>query len=307
MDIAVNKVKDFCRIAEIRYTNLIDVLESVNLIHNKKLTNAALILFGKNPYRFFFNAKLMCAVFAGDNTATILDQKEFAGDLFSLIKEAELYILKNINIGMEVRGLYRKDIPEIDQEALREAIINSFVHRDYHDLDFVSVGIFKNRVVIRNPGGLYGGLKIQDIIKRNISKRRNEIIADIFSRAHFVERKGRGISLILTKEPSTTFEEIGEIFITTFERKVTITNQILLDKFGDRLVDRLVDGLVDSQKKIIRLIISSPKITIAELKQKIGISRTAIDKHIKKLKSIGILERIGTAKSGYWKIKTGSD
>ena len=213
-DIDIKKVKDFCRKADIVYTNLEDVLESLELFSNKKLTNAAVILFAKNPAKFFFNAKLMCAVFATNDTATILDQKDFTGDLFTLIREAELYILKNIHIGMEVEGLYRKDIPEINQEALREAIINAFIHRDYHELDFVSVGIFKDRVEIKNPGGLIGGLQIKDIIKRHISKRRNELIADLLGRAHFVERKGRGIALILDKEPTAKFEEIAELFIT---------------------------------------------------------------------------------------------
>ena len=295
-DIDINRVKDFCRKADIAYTNLEDVLESLNLLINNKLTNAAVILFAKNPGKFFFNAKLMCAVFATNNTATILDQKDFADDLFTLIKEAELYILKNIHIGMEVEGLYRKDIPEINQEALREAIINAFIHRDYHELDFVSVGVFKDRVEIKNPGGLIGGLQIRDIIKRNISKRRNELIADLLSRAHFVERKGRGIALILGKEPTAKFEEIADLFITTFQRRTSIVNQ--------GLVERLVEGLVENQRKIVMLIASNPKISKQEMQKLIGISTTAIDKNIEKLKRIGVIERVGPAKGGIWKIIT---
>lgn len=293
-DIDIKKVKEFCRRAEIVYTNLEDILESLNLYSNKKPTNAAVILFAKNPFKFYFNARLMCAVFGNNNTATILDQKEFTGDLFTLIKEAELYILKNIHIGMEIEGLYRKDIPEINQEALREAIINAFIHRDYTELDFISVNVFKNRVEIRNPGVLFGGLKIQDIVKRHISKRRNELIADLLSRAHFVERKGRGISLILGKEPTTVFEEIAEIFITTFQRKVIFVDQ--------GLIERLVDGLVENQKRIVFLIASNPKISKQEMQKLIGISSTAIDKNISRLKKIGIIERIGPAKGGIWKI-----
>ncbi len=295
-DIDIRKVKEFCRKADIVYTKLDDVLESLNLFSNKKLTNAAVILLAKNPIKFFFNAKLMCAVFATNDTATILDQKEFTGDLFTLIKEAELYILKNIHIGMEVEGLYRKDIPEINQEALREAIINAFIHRDYHELDFVSVGIFKNRVEIKNPGGLFGGLQIQDIVKRHISKRRNELIADLLGRAHFVERKGRGIALILGKEPTAKFEEIADLFITTFQRKTSSIDQ--------GLVERLVDGLVENQRKIVMLIASNPKISKQEMQKLIGISSTAIDKNIEKLKRIGIIERVGPAKGGIWKIIT---
>jgi ATP-dependent DNA helicase RecG len=295
-DISIIKVKDFCNTAGIKFTSLINVLDSVGLLSKNKLLNAALILFGKAPEKIFFNAKLICSVFASTNTANIIDQKEFQGDLFYLLKEAEKYILKNINIGMKVEGLYRKDIPEINQEALREALINAFLHRDYYDPDFISLFIFKDRIEIRNPGSLFGGLTIKDILRKHISKRRNEVIADIFNRAHLGERKGRGISLILEKEPDTVFESIGQTFITTLKRKHF--------ELSKELVDGLVDGLVETQRKIILLMSDNPKISIRELHNQIGISTTAIDKHIIKLKNMGIIQRIGSAKSGYWKIVT---
>ncbi|MBC8484734.1 MAG: winged helix-turn-helix transcriptional regulator, partial [Bacteroidetes bacterium] len=222
--------------------------------------------------------------------------KEFTGDLFYLLHEAKNYILKNIHIGMKVDGLYRKDVPEIDNEALREVIINAFLHRDYFNPDFISIGIFKDRIEVKNPGGLFGGLSIQDIIKRNISKRRNEVIADVLSRAHYVERKGRGIALILEKEPQTKFDLLSDVFITTLERK-----GVQIDK---GLVKGLVEGLVENQKKIVWLIYENPKISKSEIHKQIGISTTAIDKNIEKLKNLGILERIGPAKGGSWKIRT---
>src|SRR3989339_425518 len=160
------------------------------------------------------------------NLSSIIDQKKFEGDLFFLMQEAEKYILQNVHIGMTVNSLYRNDVPELNQEALREAIINAFLHRDYYDPDFVSISIFKDRVEIKNPGNLFGGLTISDITSRNISKRRNEVIADILNRAHLGERKGRGIALILDKEPETKFEQIAGIFITTFKRKVDLYPQI---------------------------------------------------------------------------------
>lgn len=236
----------------------------------------------------------MCSVFATTSTSNILDQKEFEGDLFYLIREAEKYILKNIHIGMELNGLYRKDLPEINSEAIREVVINAFLHRDYFDPDFVSVNIFKDRIEIRNPGTLFGGLSINDIVTRNISRRRNELIADILSRAHFVERKGRGIALIKEKEPEAKFEEIGGLFIATLKR----SNY----KISEELVERLVDGLVENQIRIIKLIFQNPRISKRELHEVIGISTTAIDKNIEKLKNSGILKRIGPAKGGKWEI-----
>jgi ATP-dependent DNA helicase RecG len=80
--------------------------------------------------------------------------------LFYLIDKAEEYILKNIHIGMRLEGMYRIDIPEIDKDAFREAIINAFCHRDYYEHDSVNIAIFKDRLEVRSPGGLYGGLTI---------------------------------------------------------------------------------------------------------------------------------------------------
>ena len=68
------------------------------------------------------------------------------------------------------------------------------------------------------------------------------------------------------------------------------------------LVDKLADGLVEKQKKIIELISDNPRISKREISEKIGISSTAIDKHIKKLKDKGLIERVGPDKGGYWKI-----
>ncbi len=127
-DIDSKKVKDFCKIAGIKFTNLPDVLESLNIYKNGRLLNAAIALFAKSPNKYFPNIFLSCAVFATDTASTIIDQKNFEGDLLYLMEEAEKYIIQNIHIGMTVNGLYLKDIPELDQEALREAIKPSSMH-----------------------------------------------------------------------------------------------------------------------------------------------------------------------------------
>ncbi len=293
-DIDVNKIKTFCKMADIRFTNTRNILENHNLINNDKILNSAIILFGKNPVKYFNNAKLMCSLFASTNSSTILDQKEYTGAIFFLIEQAEKYILQNIHIGMKIKDLYRKDIPEIDKEAIREAVINAFLHRDYFDPDFVSVNIFKDRIEIRNPGKLFGGITIKEILTKNISRRRNEIIADILSHAHYVERKGRGIALIKEKEPNTEFAQVGGLFITTLKRTGY--------RIPKELIEKLVEGLVENQQKIALFIWENPKISKRELSEKLDISTTAVDKNIEKLKKINILERIGPAKGGRWKI-----
>ena len=284
-DVASIKVKEFCKLSGTSFTNLNDIFESMGLLSKKNLLNAAVILFGKQPQKFYSNAKLMCSVFAADNTAHIIDQKEFAGDLFFLITEAESYILKNIHIGMNVKGLFREDIPEINREALREVIINAFLHRDYFDPDFISINIFKNRLEIKNPGGLFGGLKIDDILRRNISKRRNEVIADIFSRARFVERKGRGIALILEKEPDTHFEQIGEIFITTIKRKI-------------KLIPQVDGGLTGGLKNVFELIKTNPGQNTKSISVEISKPEKTIEKWLKRLRDMKLIEFKGSKRNG---------
>ncbi|MCK4762432.1 MAG: putative DNA binding domain-containing protein [Candidatus Aminicenantes bacterium] len=218
-DISVEKIKRFLNEAGLKYSGLQNDLEKLNLLHKDKPLNSTLLLFGKKPPRFFPNARLRCAVFGATNTAYIIDRQEYSGDLFYLIEKAEEYILKNIHIGMKLNGLYRVDVPEIDQQAYREAILNAFCHRDYNEYDSVNIAVFKDRVEIRNPGGLLGGLTIEQIKSEMVSKRRNEIIAEMLNRVHYIEKWGRGISLILEKEPGTVFKEVAGMFITVFKRK----------------------------------------------------------------------------------------
>ncbi|MBI5872505.1 putative DNA binding domain-containing protein, partial [archaeon] len=217
-DIDEGKVKVFVKTAGLKYDSVKNSLEKLGLMKEGKLLNTAVLLFGKHPENFFSNAKLRCAVF-GETTATTIDMQDFVGDVFTLIEKAERYILENIHIGMQLEGLRRVDVPEIDRAAFREAIINAFCHRDYHEYDSVNIAIFKDRLEIRSPGGLYGGLTIEKIKKEEVSRRRNELIADMFHRVHFVEKWGRGIRLILSKEPTADFKVVAGIFIATFKRK----------------------------------------------------------------------------------------
>ena len=215
-DISVKKLKGFLKNAGLKYDSLFNSLTKLKLLSGRKLLNAAVILFAKKPQDFFVNAKLRCAVFGKIDTSFIIDRKEFEGDIFYLIERAQEYILENIHIGMRVEGLRRIDILEIDKEAFREAIINAFCHRDYREYDSVNIAIFKDRLEIRSPGLLYGGLTIEKITTEMVSERRNELIAELFHRIHFVERWGRGIRLILSKEPQAEFKEVGTHFIVVF-------------------------------------------------------------------------------------------
>lgn len=295
-NISAKKLKTFLKIAGLKYDTLPNALAKLKILIGRKLLNAAVILFAKTPQKFFPNAKLRCAVFARTDTALIIDRKEFEGDILYLIERAQEYILEHIHIGMRVEGLHRIDIPEVDKEAFREAIINAFCHRDYREHDSVNIAIFKDRLEIRSPGLLYGDLTIEKITTEMVSERRNELIAELFHRIHIIEKWGRGISLILSKEPSTVFKEVGRQFIVVFKRKKTVEK---------RVTERVTEKVTENQKMILDNISKNKRFTAHELARIVGISERKIKENIKKLKEKGLVKRIGPDRGGYWEVSLG--
>jgi len=216
-----NKIRRFVEKANLPWDDAKNALDKLGLLRDGQPVNAARLFFSDEPI------ELRCAVFAAETSATIIDRHDFHGDILELIEEAEKYILKNIHIGMRLDGLWRVDVPEIAPVALREAIINAFCHRDWRDPDYIHIAIYKDRVEVRNPGGLYDGLTLDDLRRGNVSRRRNPLIADLLRRVHLIEAWGRGMPLILKNAPSATFREVAGLFIASFQRPIVLEDALL--------------------------------------------------------------------------------
>jgi len=176
------------------------------------------------------------------------------------------------------------------------------MHRDYFEKGAnVQIDILDDRLVVTNFGSLIKPLTKETLGK--IAVRRNPLIADLFHRIHLVEKMGTGINRIreeCKKHGNIKFQiEANGFFIATFKLKKVGE---VIPKISDRLVEGLVEGLVESQKEILKLISQNPYISKQELSNKIGISTTAVDKNISKLKQKGLLKRVGPAKGGHWEL-----
>ena len=111
-------------------------------------------------------AELQMAIFAGTERLTFLDIQRHRGTVFELVALAEKYIMSNIHWRVHFDGsLQRKEIPEIPADAIREALINSFCHKDYGACQSNEVAIYKDRVEIYNPGSFPEGYKPEDFPK----------------------------------------------------------------------------------------------------------------------------------------------
>ncbi|MBI5098819.1 MAG: winged helix-turn-helix transcriptional regulator [Nitrospirae bacterium] len=112
----------------------------------------------------------------------------------------------------------------------------------------------------------------------------------MFHRVHFIEKWGRGIKLIISKEPDAGFSEIGTKFITTFKRKSYYEGK------------KVVEKVVETTQKIIEAITRRSDITQKDLAAAIGITEDGVKYHITRLRKKGILKRIGPDKGGYWEV-----
>lgn len=301
-DLDEGKLKRFVERAGLSWDTPANAVEKLGLLKDGKLLNAATLFFARSA-----PMELRCAVFGTTDSAMIIDRHDIQGDILELIEEAQKYVLKNIHIGMRLDGLYRVDVPEISVEALREAIINAFCHRDYRDPDYVQVAIFKDRVEIRNPGGLFGGITIADLRKGHISKRRNPLIAELFRRIEMVEAWGRGMPLILKNEPRVQFREIGDLFIVSFGRPSFMESAEATPAKdgktpGEASPKASVKASVKTSVKILELLEQNPEITLAQVAVEVGRSLRAVEMASSKLVKAGRLKHIGPQKGGHWEV-----
>jgi ATP-dependent DNA helicase RecG len=155
-------------------------------------------------------------------------------------------------------------------------------------------------VEISNPGGLPSGLDAKEFGTKSVV--RNPVIASLLNRADYIEQIGTGINRIKNsvKEHGQGNVEFyyNNFFIVTFTRTKKVPK-----KLGIKLGDKLGVKLGENEIKILELMRDNKYITTKELSEHIKISTTAVDNNISKLKKKGILERIGPAKGGHWKIK----
>ena len=155
-------------------------------------TNALLILLGKFPH-----CVVKCARFKGVTMETFIDKKEYRGNIFSILENTQNFILNHINLSAKIEGLYRTDSYEIPIVALREALINALIHRDYANFGRdVKVGVYDDIVNIVSPGALPNIVTIEDIL-RGRSEIRNKVIANVFKEIGLIEQWGSGINRIM--------------------------------------------------------------------------------------------------------------
>lgn len=159
-----------------------------------------------------------------------LDDKEYNGNIIYLLENAENFIKTHSKISWKIKGMKRIETEDYPLRALREAIVNAIIHRDYQIIGSeIHIDIYDNRLEITSPGGMIDGSFIQDLDITKISSiRRNRVISDIFSRLHLMERRGSGLTRIIESYSDNDIKPTFNSDVSSF--KVTFPNKSYIEK-----------------------------------------------------------------------------
>ena len=234
------------------YTDKQDILKRLNLIKDNKVNNTAKAMFCENA-----NLEIQMATFATNERLTFLDIQRESGTVNELVDIAENYIKKTIRWRVEFgHGLQRKEIPEVPIDAIREALFNSYCHKDFRASQNNEVAVFKDRIEIYNPGTFPEGLTPQDFIERSErSVHRNPLLAQILYYPKDIESFGTGLRRIATAcqeaDVKVEFQMLKMGFAVVFERfnkEVDYLGRVVTDKMSD-MSDKMSD--INSKEIII--------------------------------------------------------
>jgi ATP-dependent DNA helicase RecG len=269
-----------------------EALTRLKLITNKKLTNAAILLFGKETQRFFTQAEVRCARFKGTEAVKpFIDMKVFSENIIDQVNKTLNFILEHIPLSAWLTSgkVEREEKYEYPPEAIREAIVNAICHRDYKSTANVQVRIFDDRVEIWNPGSLPEGWTVEKLKQTHESIPKNPLIAHQFFLVRFIEKWGTGTIEMIKRciewgLPEPEFEFTGTSLVVNFKRSF----------FTDEILRNL--GLNERQIKLLKDLEAQEFITSSRYEKMFNITDRQARMDLSRLVSLGLILKSGKAR-----------
>ena len=181
-------------------TKVVSILSDLAMFRERSTTQGAEVVFGLRPATQFPQVRVRVTVYAADKGGEFIDNKQFEKAAIPMLEAVFAVIRQHTPVaGTFPGGLRRADQPAFPEAAVREGLVNAFVHRDYANYGGgIAVDLYPGRLVIWNSGSLPEGIKIGDLKREHPSMPRNPDIAQVFFLRGFMERVGRGTQKILS-------------------------------------------------------------------------------------------------------------
>lgn len=271
-----------------------ELLQNLRVLSNEGYTNAGVLYFAKEPYKYIISSKIRCIHFNDDKRVEILDKKVVDRGIIGNIEFATNYLKELIPVRYEIKDIKRKEFPEYPIEAYREAIVNAIIHFDYFLGDTIAIEKLKSSIIINNKGELL--FPESEFGKK--SEARNRLLADLLSRTHFMEKAGTGI-----KRVTDACKDNGNKVDFNFTDSFWVTFE---SNDPDNVPDNVPENVPENRLMIILKIIEiNSKITLQEMADHFNVSKRTIRRDVEKLKNENKLRRIGSEKGGHWEIVKG--
>jgi predicted HTH transcriptional regulator len=271
-----------------------DALRHLDLIHDGHLKNSALLLFAKQPQKFFIQAETKCLHFHGTTIAKPIPSYQiYNGTVFDQVDAVVDFVLSKLNRSVTPQTNSPASVVEyeIPYMAIREAIVNAVAHRDYTSNAAVQVMVFADRVEVWNPGSLPAGLVPESLRSAHSSIPRNLHLAEPLFLTHYIEKAGTGtldmIALCTKAElPEPDFKQVGGQFVVTLWR--------------DWLTDDVLASLDinDRQKKALQQMKISKRMNNSEYQYITGAIKKTSSRDLDDLVTKKILVKSGTTGRG---------
>jgi len=230
--------------------------ESFGIIdENGNLTNAGALLADESPVR---NSRLFCTRWNGIDKAPgvvdAIDDKEFSAGLVNLLQAGTEFVANNSKKAWRKTGDGREEMPDYPERAVLEGLVNALIHRNYLELGSeVHIDMFDDRLEIYSPGGMCDGTKVQERdLMRVPSRRRNPVIADIFNRLKYMDRRGSGFKKILSdyrSQPSYS-KELEPIFYSDNDSFILVLKNVNYNSTQETNAGNHTKKTLENMKKI---------------------------------------------------------
>lgn len=239
------------------------------------LTNAGALFADDCP---LWQSRLYCTRWDGKEKSDAVNNAEFTGNIFMLLREAMNFVKSNTKKVWEKLPDGRKNKPEYAERAVLEAMVNHFIHRDYTVMGGeVHLDIFDDRIAVTSPGGMYNGMQIQDLDIADVSsERRNPILANVMAQLDYMEKQGSGLARICneTKALDGYRDELKPVF-----KSAPTQFQTTLFAFSNASNAGGRDG---------------------EMSETSSVSSRTIERNLSVMKEKGLLKREGNDNDGMW-------
>ena len=272
-----------------------EALSRLNLMQEEKLTNTAVLLFGKDPQRLFPQVKIRAGRLKGIRGLDFIDMKILEGAIPELREKAMKFIMEHIRHGVFFDVNRRYDKWEYPLRAVEEVLNNALAHRNYFSNAEIQLSIYDNRIEVWNPGELPRQLTPEDLKREHKSIPRNKLLADKLFLIKFIEQWGKGTNRIVDEMkqsnlPEPKFQNLsGGFEVTLIGPGKSFEKKIEKEQLHELEINK-------RQRKAIKYVVKEGTINRREYMKLNQISHTIAHRELKELVEKGIFRKKGAGK-----------